>query len=147
MRPFRWILTVALSGGFLFFGGWKAHKGVMHAAAVSKSFADYDPEVDKLMSKMTLDDKIGQMTQGFLAAGRFAGKGWQDHFNLATALDRLHDLGQMGFQHLRRQFVILPRGEATTAKQAFEDLLGNVHVWGVLMLVHQLTAHLLSNGV
>ncbi|HXR77187.1 MAG TPA: glycoside hydrolase family 3 N-terminal domain-containing protein [Bryobacteraceae bacterium] len=63
MRPFRWILTVALSGGFLFFGGWKAHKRVMHAAAVSKSFADYDPEVDKLMSKMTLDDKIGQMTQ------------------------------------------------------------------------------------
>jgi len=63
MRPFRWILTAALSGGFLFFAGWKVHEGVMQAAPASKPLADYDPEVDKLMSKMTLDDKIGQMTQ------------------------------------------------------------------------------------
>jgi hypothetical protein len=53
----------------------------------------------------------------------------------------------MGFQHLQRKLVILPRGKATTSKQAFENLLGNVHVRVVLMLVHQLTAHLLSNGV
>ncbi|HJY06696.1 MAG TPA: glycoside hydrolase family 3 N-terminal domain-containing protein, partial [Bryobacteraceae bacterium] len=63
MRPARWVLTIILSGAALFFAGWKVHEGVMYAAPAHKPLTDYDSEVDKLMSKMTLDEKIGQMTQ------------------------------------------------------------------------------------
>ena len=63
MRPARWVLTIILSGAALFFAGWKIHEGVMYAAPAHKPLTGYDSEVDKLMSKMTLDEKIGQMTQ------------------------------------------------------------------------------------
>ncbi|MBS1857379.1 MAG: glycoside hydrolase family 3 C-terminal domain-containing protein [Acidobacteria bacterium] len=53
-----WLLVAGVLSGILFFG-WHA----THAASSPKPLSSFDPQVKPILAQMTLDEKIGQMTQ------------------------------------------------------------------------------------
>jgi beta-glucosidase len=64
MRPARFLLTAAISVMFLTGLAWNVRARARAAAPPpQKTLAEYDPQVDELLSKLTLEEKIGQMTQ------------------------------------------------------------------------------------
>jgi beta-glucosidase len=64
MSASRILLTSCLSLIALVSLAWGARVRVRAAAPVSQqALADYDPQVNELLQKLTLDEKIGQMTQ------------------------------------------------------------------------------------
>jgi beta-glucosidase len=59
----RSLLAAAIPCTVVAFVFWMARPNVISAASGQKALADYDPQVDTLLGQMTLDEKIGQMTQ------------------------------------------------------------------------------------
>jgi hypothetical protein len=64
MRLHTLLLTLLPAGAALFLG-WGLHEQSVYAASQKSAvaLADFDPQANDLLAKMTLDEKIGQMTQ------------------------------------------------------------------------------------
>lgn len=65
MRSPRLLFTVLLAAGTVFPLSWSIHEHSVYATSPKNvvALADFDPQVNELLAKMTLDEKIGQMTQ------------------------------------------------------------------------------------
>jgi beta-glucosidase len=59
------LLLMILPAGAMLLLGWGLHEHSVYAASQKKAIAlaDFDPQANDLLAKMTLDEKIGQMTQ------------------------------------------------------------------------------------
>ena len=65
MRSPGLLFTVLLAAGTVFPLSWSIHEHSVYATSPKNvvALADFDPQVNELLAKMTLDEKIGQMTQ------------------------------------------------------------------------------------